>query len=241
MPARVIVGNGDWTDAEPAASRPARYDFHAHTYLTDGQSSATDMWRHSDRLLHRAQAITDHLSLEDPAPLLARLHQEARAWEGSPLVTLVGVEISMVPPRRIADVARAARRAGAEIVIVHGETPVEPVPEGTNRAALEAPEVDLLAHPGLLTEADATLARDHAKVLELSARRGHSLCNGRVAQRALAASVDLVVDSDAHSPEQLVTHEMAQRIAAGAGLGVAEVGRALEDGPERLLRRCGKR
>lgn len=235
------MGGGDWPDAEPAESRPPRYDFHAHTYLTDGESSATDMWRHSDRLRHRAQAITDHLGMEDPAPLLARLLQEAKAWEGAPLITLVGVEVSMVPPRRIADVARAARRAGAEIVIVHGETPVEPVPAGTNRAALEAAEVDLLAHPGLLSEADASLAHDHGKVLELSARRGHSLGNGRVAQRALQASVDLVVDSDAHSPEQLVPHELAQRIAAGAGLDAAGIARALEDGPERLLRRCGKR
>lgn len=234
------MAHGDWPDAAPGESRPPRYDFHAHTYLTDGTSSATDMWRHSDRLLHRAQAITDHLSLEDPAPMLARLHQEARAWEGAPLVTLVGVEISMVPPRRIADVARAARRAGAEIVIVHGETPVEPVPEGTNRAALDAPEVDLLAHPGLLSEADAARAHDHAKVLELSARRGHALANGRVAQRALAASADLVVDSDAHGPEQLVSHELAQRIAAGAGLDADGVARALEEGPQRLLRRCGK-
>lgn len=232
---------GDWPDSEAADRRPPRYDFHAHTYLTDGASSATDMWRHSDRLRHRAQAITDHVALEDPGPILTQLRAEARAWEGSGLITLVGVEISMVPPRRVADVARAARRAGAEIVIVHGETIVEPVPAGTNHAALEAPEVDLLAHPGLLTEADAALAHDHAKVLELSARAGHGLTNGHVAQRALAAGVDLAVDSDAHAPDQLVGPELARKIAGGAGLSEPQVLAALQDGPERLLRRCGKR
>lgn len=231
----------DGAEPGPSAPRPPRYDFHAHTYLTDGTTSATDMWHYSDRLLHRAQAITDHVGAEDPTPLLTRLHQEARAWEGAPLVTLVGVEISMVPPRRIADVARAARRAGAEIVIVHGETLVEPVAAGTNRAALEAPEVDLLAHPGLLTEADAALAHDHEKVLELSARRGHSLGNGLVAQRAVAAGADLAVDSDAHGPEQLVSYEFARQVATGAGLREGQVAQALADGPERLLRRCGKR
>lgn len=235
------MADADWPDSEPAAQRPPRYDFHAHTYLSDGASAATDMWRHSDRLRHRAQAITDHVGREDPGPLLTQLRAEAAAWDGSPLVTLIGVEISMVAPRRIADVARAARRAGAEIVIVHGETIVEPVPAGTNRAALEAPEVDLLAHPGLLSEADAALAHANGKVLELSARRGHSLGNGRVAQRALAARADLVVDSDAHGTDQLVAFELAQQVARGAGLAEAEVAQALEGGPERLLRRCGKR
>lgn len=229
-----------WEDSRPAAERPHRYDFHAHSYLTDGQLSPTDMWRHGDRLLHRALALTDHVALEDPKPLLDRLHAEARAWEGAPMTTLVGVEISMVPPRRIADAARAARRAGAEIVIVHGETVVEPVPPGTNRAAIEATEVDLLAHPGLLTEEEAALARAHETVLELSARRGHSLTNGLVAQRALEAKVDLVVDSDAHSAEQLVPFELAQRIAAGASLSPEHVRRALEEAPRRLLARCGR-
>ncbi|MCI4336127.1 MAG: histidinol phosphate phosphatase domain-containing protein [Thermoplasmata archaeon] len=231
----------DWPDAPPLAVRPPRYDFHAHTYLSDGDSSATDMWRHSDRLLHRAQAITDHVSLEDPAPLLERLKQEARAWEGAALVTLIGVEISMVPPRRIAEVARRARRAGAEIVIVHGETVVEPVPEGTNHAALEAPDVDLLAHPGLLSEADAALAHDHEKTLELSARRGHSLGNGVVAARAIAAKASVVVDSDAHAPDQLVSAELARRIASGSGLTESQVQLCLSEGPQRLLKRCGKR
>lgn len=229
-----------WDDSLPAAERPHRYDFHAHTYLTDGQLSPTDMWRHADRLLHRALALTDHVALEDPKPLLDRLHAEARAWEGSPLLTVVGVEISMVPPRRIADVARAARRAGAEIVIVHGETPVEPVPAGTNRAAIEAPEVDLLAHPGLLTEAEAELAHAHETVLELSARRGHSLANGHVAQRALAAKADLVVDSDAHHADQLVSFEFARTLAAGAGLSEQGVASAIAEAPRRLLARLGK-
>jgi putative hydrolase len=230
-----------WDDARPAAERPDRYDFHSHTYLTDGSSSATDMWRHADQLLHRALAITDHVGLEDPAPLLQRLRQESRAWEGSPLRTLVGVEISQVTPRRIATAARAARKAGAEIVIVHGETVVEPVAVGTNRAAIDCPEVDLLAHPGLLTVADAELAHEHGTVLELSARRGHSLTNGLVARRAFAAKVDLVVDSDAHDPGQLVPFEMAQRIALGAGVPVAEVRRVLGAAPRRLLKRCSVR
>ena len=229
-----------YEDSLPMDRRPHRYDFHAHSYLTDGALSPTDMWRHGDRLLHRALALTDHVALEDSKPLLDRLRAEARAWEGAPMTTLIGVELSMIPPRRIADAARAARRAGAEIIIVHGETMVEPLPAGKNRAAIEATEVDLLAHPGLLTLDDAELAREHETVLELSARRGHSLSNGLVAQRALQAKADLVGDSDAHSAEQLVPFEFAERIAIGAGLPTPDVRRALEEAPRRLLARCGR-
>ncbi|HZY91183.1 MAG TPA: histidinol phosphate phosphatase domain-containing protein [Thermoplasmata archaeon] len=230
-----------WEDARPLSERPERYDFHAHSFLTDGQLSPTDMWREADRRLHRALALTDHVALEDPKPLLDRLHAEARAWEGSPMTTLVGVEVTMVPPRRIADVAKTARRAGAEIVIVHGESVVEPVAPGTNLAALDAAEVDLLAHPGRLTEKEAELARANDKVLELSARRGHALTNGLVALRAVAAGAALVVDSDAHHADQLVAFELARAIAEGAGVAAPRVQDVLSDAPKRLLARCGKR
>ncbi len=215
----------------------SRLDFHAHTYLTDGSTSATDMWAGADRLGHKLLAITDHVALNDPTRLLTQLREEARAYEEGPMETLVGVEVSMVPPRKIADVARAARRAGAEIVIVHGETLADPVPPGTNHAAIDCPEVDLLAHPGLLEPADAELARAHGTFLEISGRRGHAFGNGHVARTALAARASLVVDSDAHAPEQLLTMPRAREIALGAGLSEAEAARALREAPELLLRR----
>ena len=217
-----------------------RFDFHAHTFLTDGNASATDMWVAGDRLGHRVLAITDHVALEDPKPLLDRLHAEAKAFAEGPLLTLVGVEISMVPPRHIDAAARAARRAGAEIVIVHGETLAEPVPAGTNRAAIECREVDLLAHPGLLAPADAELAHDHGTVLELSGRPGHSLTNGLVARVALAARASVVVDSDAHRTGDLLTYERATQIARGAGLAEIPLTGALATAPEALARRLGR-
>ncbi|HLY76697.1 MAG TPA: histidinol phosphate phosphatase domain-containing protein, partial [Thermoplasmata archaeon] len=141
-------------DAAHPAGRE-RYDFHSHTFLTDGRASATDMWQEANVLGHQALAVTDHVALEDPKPLLDRLRQEASAWEGEELTTLIGVEVTMVTPRKIPEVVRAARRAGAEIVIVHGETPSNPVPAGTNRVAVELNEVDVLAHPGFLTTEEA--------------------------------------------------------------------------------------
>ena len=225
----------------PGTARPLeRFDFHSHTFLTDGQASATDMWREAELLGHRALAVTDHIALEDPTALMDRLRQEARGWEGEPLVTLVGVEITMVAPRRIAEVAKAARRAGAEIVIVHGETPANPVPRGTNRATVELPDVDILAHPGFISSEEAELAKAHDIILEISGRTMHMVTNGHVVGTALAVGNDLVVDSDAHATDELVPLELAHRLARGAGVPEDRLGKVLSETPRRLLRRCGK-
>ncbi len=223
-----------------SSSTPERYDFHSHTFLTDGNTSATDMWRGAKAVGHRALAVTDHVALDDPAPILERLRQEARAWEEERLVTLIGVEVTLVPPDKISDVVRRARRAGAEVVIVHGETLANPVPSGTNRAAVQLPEVDILAHPGFLTVEEAELAKAHDVILELSARWLHTLTNGHVVQTALSVGNDLVVDSDAHDPLELVPYEFARSIARGAGVPEERLLRVLSETPRRLLRRAGK-
>ncbi len=44
---------------------------------------------------------------------------------------------------------RLSKELGAEIVVVHGETSVEPVAPGTNNASVELSDVDILAHPVL--------------------------------------------------------------------------------------------
>ena len=216
---------------------PRRVDFHSHSYLSDGATSPTDMWTQAEGMDHRALALTDHLSLEDPRPLLDRLHREATAWDDSAFVPVVGVELTQIPPRRIATVARAARRAGAEIVIVHGESIVERVPAGTNHAALVSGLIDVLAHPGLLEPRDAALAKTNSVALEISGRAGHALCNGHVVRLALEAGAALVVDSDAHSAAQLIRPEMARRIALGAGVPLAQLERVLSSTPAEVLRR----
>jgi histidinol phosphatase-like PHP family hydrolase len=225
----------------PPSSARERYDFHSHTYLTDGDESATSMWAAADRLGHRCLAITDHIGLEDPRPLLDRLRAESKGWEDSELQTLIGVEVTVVPPRHIARAVRQARKAGAEVVIVHGETTAEPVAAGTNRAAVELNDVDVLAHPGFITVAEAELAKAHDVILEISARALHGMTNGHVVQTALQVGNDLVVDSDAHRTTQLVTAEAARRVAQGAGVPESTLKRVLDESPRRLLRRCGKR
>jgi histidinol phosphatase-like PHP family hydrolase len=91
------------------------------------------------------------------------------------------------------------------------------VAPGTNRAAIEA-DVDILAHPGLITLEEAARARERGVFLELSARKGHALANGHVARVALEVGASLLVNTDAHGPSDLITRHQAERIALGAGL-----------------------
>ena len=116
---------------------------------------------------------------------------------------------------------RLARKLGAEIVVVHGETPVEPVRPGTNRAALEA-RVDILAHPGFITLEEAQLARENNVCLEITSRLGHNITNGHVVRMAKLAGAKMVVDTDSHAPRDLINSERAIEIAMGAGLAREE-------------------
>lgn len=218
-------------------SAARRIDFHSHSYLSDGSTSATDMWNEAESLEHRALALTDHVGMEDPKPLLDRLRQEARAWEDSDFVPVVGVELTKVPPRRIAEAARTARSRGAEIVLVHGETTLEHVPAGTNHAAIDSGQVDVLAHPGNLDPRDAALAKANGVALEIAVRPGHALTNGHVVRVALDAGAELVVDSDAHDVNQLVPWELARKVALGAGVPESHLPRVLSDTPAAILKR----
>ncbi len=214
------------------------YDFHCHTYLSDGELSPVELIRTACVNGYTAMAITDHAGigfLEDRFRELRRDIQLAmKYW---PVEVFLGVELTHLPPEAIVEAARSARAAGAQIVAVHGETMVEPVPAGTNLAALRCAEVDILAHPGLLTEEEAVLASTRDVFVEISARRGHSLSNGRVAQLCLAAGARLIVDSDGHGPDDLLTEAKARSIALGAGVPEAYLQGILVEHPQYLAAR----
>lgn len=216
------------------------YDFHTHTVLSDGELSPVELARRALVNGYRALAITDHAALGSLERILAEVLIECalirRHWG---LLAVAGVELTHLPAAAIAETAARAKDLGAQIVIVHGETPVEPVEPGTNRAALLAPHVDILAHPGLLTQEEAELAAARHVFLEISARRGHSLANGHVARLALKTGAALVVDSDAHGPADLLTEAFASMVARGAGIPEAAVEHVLTGNPEALLERLG--
>jgi putative hydrolase len=198
------------------------FDFHTHTIHSDGSLLPIELIRRAAVRGHDAIAITDHASPGNLAALLETVAADCRLAEDHWEVRAIpGVELTHLPPAAIAEVAAEARRRGAELIVVHGETLVEPVPPGTNLAALRCPEVDILAHPGPLDVELAGLAARSGIFLELSAHRGHSLANGAVASVAREAGALLLVNSDAHGPDEILTEEFARKVATGAGLSEA--------------------
>lgn len=216
------------------------YDFHTHTFLSDGVLSPIELIRRALVRGYQAMAITDHVGLGNVEFVVKTLAVDCdianKRWD---ILALPGVEITHVPKDDIDLVARTAKEMGAKLVAVHGETPVEPVEPGTNEAAIRSPWVDVLAHPGLITPDEARLAAERGVRLEVSARRGHSLANGHVVKTAREAGAILVLDSDAHAPEDLLTPELCQKVAKGAGLDDEEVRALLQDNPQELLAKLG--
>jgi len=117
--------------------------------------------------------------------------------------------------------------------VVHGETTSEPVAPGTNAAALRS-DIDILAHPGLITP-DVECARENGILLEITARCGHNRTNGHVARIACEIGCDLIVNTDAHAPDDLITEEMAFTVAMGAGLTKRDSCAAVRMNPGRLV------
>jgi putative hydrolase len=211
-------------------------DLHTHTLFSDGELVPAELARRADRLGYRWLGITDHVdgsTLENAirGAVLAAA-ELARYWK---IRVLPGAELTHNPPELLPELIREARRMGAKVVVVHGETIVEPVPEGTNEMAV-AGGCDILAHPGLITVKTARQAARRGVTLEISARRGHCLANGHVVATALAAGAALTVNSDAHSPGDLITKETAARVARGAGLAEKALA-GLFRGSERLATR----
>jgi len=200
-------------------------DLHTHTFLSDGVLIPSELVRRARVKGYQAIAITDHVDASNVETLVPQLVQVCqRLNEHQKVVVVPGVEITHVPPSDLEAVVASARAAGAQMVVVHGETTVEPVAPGTNRAALQL-EIDVLAHPGLITREEAALAAKRGICLELSARRGHSLSNGHVVRMAQETGAHLVLNTDAHGPEDLLTIAEARKVALGAGLKAREVER----------------
>jgi putative hydrolase len=214
------------------------YDFHTHSSLSDGALSPVELVRRALACDYRSVAITDHVGIGYLDRLVDEVVSDcavARAhW---PILAIPGVELTHLPPAAIADAAAKAKQRGAWLVVVHGETVVEPVEQGTNRAALECPDVDILAHPGLITLEEAEIAAASGVFLELSARRGHSLTNGHVARMARLTGAKLLVNSDAHTESDLLTPSLARQVVCGAGLEEGGADDILVTNPQSLLKR----
>ncbi|MGZ4851759.1 MAG: histidinol phosphate phosphatase domain-containing protein [Halobacteriota archaeon] len=199
-----------------------RIEFHTHTILSDGALLPSELIRRAYVADHDAIAITDHVDFSNIDSVIRATKRAAEGTSG--IEVLVGAEITHVVPEKIPKLVSKAKALGAQLVIVHGETIAEPVALGTNKAAAAVSDVNIIAHPGLVSEEDVELADQNGIYLELTARCGHNVTNGHVAKIAS----NLLVNSDCHGIE-LITNAQAEQIARGAGLN--------EDQALRLIRR----
>ena len=193
-------------------------DLHTHSFFSDGELGPSELVRRAVYAGYRAIAITDHgdsSNLDIIIPNIVKVCSDvSNEWD---IKAIPGIELTHVPPRLIADLTARARELGAGLVVVHGETIAEPVCKGTNLAAIEA-GVDILAHPGLLSMDEARLAADRGVYIEISGRKGHSLTNGHIVSLSRQLDLKLVVNSDAHSPGDLMPLDFARKVALGAGM-----------------------
>jgi len=217
-----------------------RIDFHIHSIFSDGMLLPAAIAREAEVKGHSAIAISDHVDASNLEEVLAALTKFVKKQGKTlPITVLPGVELSYLRPDLIKDYAKQARKLGAKIVIVHGQSPVEPVIPGTNIESVKLKGlVDILAHPGnTLTEEEARYAKENGIFLELSTRRGHKEGNKHVAQMAMKTGAKLLVNTDSHNETDMITQEQAYQVALDAGLTEEEAIKVVKDNPRELLAR----
>lgn len=218
-----------------------RYEFHSHTILGDGELLPIELIRRAYVLEHKAIAITEHVSIGNCERIIKEVKKECELAEKNwDIIAICGVEITHVPKKEIGKVVKMARKFGAELIVVHGETIVEPVEKGTNEIVLNNPEVDILAHPGFLTIDEGEKAKKNNIFIELSARKGHCLINGHVAKIGEITKVNFIVNTDAHSSNDLINNEFAIKIAMASGLNEEKAKKIVIENPKLVMKRIGR-
>lgn len=208
-------------------------DLHTHTLLSDGELLPSELVQRAGEKGYTAIALTDHVDSSNIERVVKELGKAADELNKLSKIKIIpGVEITHVPLKGIKAMVRKARDLGARLVLVHGETIVEPVPAGTNRAAIEA-GADIVTHPGLISQEDVKLAKEKGVCLEITARKGHSLTNGYVAKLAVKFGAKLVFSTDAHSPCDLVTDEEREKVLYGCGLDKDEIKKVIKNAEDK--------
>ena len=107
------------------------------------------------------------------------------------------------------------------------------------RAAVNSKYVDLLAHPGIITPEEAGLAVKNGIYIEITSRVGHCLCNGLVVKTGREAGVKLLINSDAHSHNDLYKGDFKKEVALASGLTAQEYDAIINVNQQEFLKRIG--
>ncbi len=212
-------------------------DFHIHTLWSDGSATTLEMIRTAHHNGASAVAITDHCGVGGLRALVEQLSRDVelaqRHWG---IVSIAGVELTHIPPIVIPDIAMEAKFVGIKLVVVHGEGAVGVEP-GTNLAAVGSAHVDILAHPGALTEEVTETAHRNGVYIELSGRSCYRDANAQVASIGITANAPLIISSNAHDPGEILTEALADQLAEEAGLTGEMARRVLVESPQNLMQR----
>jgi histidinol phosphatase-like PHP family hydrolase len=199
------------------------YNLHCHSVLSDGVLLPSEIARRYEDKGYKAIAITDHVDYSNIDFVVSSILDFTKHWPASARIkVLPGIELTHLPLEQFWELSKYARKEGIKIIIGHGETPAEPVIPGTNRACLEA-DIDILAHPGLISDEDVKLAKEKDIFLEITSRLGHSNTNIHVAERALKFGAKLILDIDSHMPEDIITLDKLRQVAVESGLTPGEI------------------
>jgi putative hydrolase len=210
------------------------YNLHAHTFLSDGDLLPSEVAvRYQDKG-YSVIAITDHADYSNIKQLARSIIEFCRRWpKNSSIKVLPGVELTHLPPEQFKPLAAIARKEGLKVIIAHGETPVEPVAKGTNHLALLA-DIDILAHPGLISDADTQLAAGRGIFLEITSRHGHSQTNTHVIKQARKFKAKLILNNDSHACNDIISPLQLAQIGQDCGLTQAEIDKIYRDVKEFL-------
>ena len=193
-------------------------DLHTHSLLSDGMLLPSELVRMAEKNGYEAIAITDHVDFSNIDFIIPRIVKTCKAlnryWK---IKAIAGVEITHVPQQSIMGLVKFARKAGAKVVVGHGETISEPVLPGTNRAFIEA-RVDILAHPGMISDEDVILAKNNGVFLEITTRKSHSKPNRRLVKMALRHGTPMVLNTDTHAPGDLINNRKRDLFLTRLGL-----------------------
>lgn len=205
------------------------YNLHSHSLLSDGALLPSEVAVRYLSAGYKVIAITDHADYSNIESVVNSVLEFTRHWpKGSKIKVLPGVELTHLPLEQFGPLAKYARKRGIKIIIGHGETTVEPLIQGTNRAALEA-DIDILAHPGLISDSDVKLAAKKGVFLEITSRKSHCDTNPHVVKKALALGAKLILDIDSHEPQDIITPLELRNIGQRSGLALKDINNIYED------------
>lgn len=215
------------------------YDLHTHSLLSDGDLLPSEVAVRYLALGFKTIAITDHVDYSNIKPVIHAILEFTKNWpkDSLPINVLPGIELTHLPLEQFKPLAKYARSQGIKIILAHGETVAEPVIKGTNLAALEA-DIDILAHPGLITDREVKLAKKKGIFLEITTRRGHKVTDNHVVKKALKFGARLIFNTDSHAPEDIITAAEIMKVAKKSGLNQRQIDKIYAD-VSRFLKKSG--